>query len=356
MANNKMKKWIAAVLALTISSFSHATSQEKTYKDVSHVEGSICNVKPQAKCWKPLADLLTQLGTPSTEREREDQLSGYWMLAKSAHLVGDFSDSKEFYGIALNLAKGVKPDAKNGVDQIAASMMIKSDAAALALSMHDYSTALSYLDEFSAFSRKAFGRESDSDSISLLHCAALIGLKRTTEADKGLQEILQGLNFEGQSPWEDFPFGPQPLDPNQTARRIAAHYMRENNYEQALLVLQMVESKRLKTMSIVPKEPVRGAYWASLLNPADILDDEAAVYIGLGRDDQAEPLLIQSLQIREKKANRQLQHLLVTLGALRKRAGRQAEAIDFANRAAAVKMDEDPMWTDPLESTLGFAD
>jgi hypothetical protein len=199
-------------------------------------------------------------------------------------------------------------------------------------------------------------RGSIFDSVALQRCAALIGLKRDAEADAALEDLLKKLDFEGESPWEGVPFGPQPLDPYQTARRIAAHYMRERHFEQAMALLKMVEEKRVKTMAIKTKEPHRGEYWAATLDPADILDDEASVYVAMGRDDQAESLLMASLQQLDGATNRQMKRTLSKLAALKIRAGRQAEANDFATRAGAITLEEERPMTDPLATTLGFAE
>ena len=351
-----MKKYFATFFALANFAFANAAPQTLTYESLPHEMGTFCRVNREAKCWKSFADEMAQLRPPGTERERQEQFGGYWMLANVALFVGDFPESKEFFDTTLKLVVNLKSDTKSGGDQAFAGMMVRLSAADLALSMRDYATALKYLDEYSTQANKSFGRDTIFDAVILQRCAALIGLSRNAEADVLLAELLQKLNFEGQSPWEGVPFGPQPLDPYQTARRIAAHYMREHNFEQALAVLKTAEEKRLKTISLVPKEPVRGQYWATMLDPADILDDKAAVYIAMGQDDQAEPLLMASLRERESTSNQQLKRTLSKLAALQMRAGQLAQARDFEARAGAIKLAERRPMTDPLVATLGFAE
>jgi hypothetical protein len=75
-----------------------------------------------------------------------------------------------------------------------------------------------------------------------------------------------------------------------------------------------------------------------MIEPAEILDDEAAVYIAQGHDDQAEPLLRAALQMREKSPDQQMQRNLRKLVALYRRSDQMLEATDFEARAAALNV------------------
>lgn len=206
-------KLIAAFFAFAALSSVHAAPQILTYENLYREIGAICSINLDAKCWKPFADQLTQLSPPATQRERDDQFEGYWMLANIALMVGDLPESKEFFDIALKMASNLKPDPKAGAEQAFAGMMIRIGEADVSLSMRDYAAALKYIEEYSAMAKILSERGLLFDSVALQRCAALIGLKRDTEADAALEDLLKKLDFEGERSWEGVPFGPQPLDP-----------------------------------------------------------------------------------------------------------------------------------------------
>lgn len=351
-----MKKFLAVALALGIASSAKAATQDKNYEDAMSATYFSCRVQLQSKCWKPLADVLAQTKAPTTEQEREDQMFDYWILAKTAHWVGDFADSANFYDTTLTLAKGlkIKPDGKGNPSDIGS--IVKIDLAALDLSAKDYSSAFRILDEITPLEKDLLAGDSIAVSTSFMRCAALIGLKRTAEADAALQDLLQKLDFQGESPWEGMPVGPQPIDPYDVGRRIAAYYLRIGNYDKAMATLQMIDTRRKETLAGAAQDAPRRRYWALGLAPADILDDEAAIYLAQGRDDQAESLLRTSLKMREPKADRQLKRLLTRLAALDRRKGNISEADEFLTSAATIKADESRTGADPFADTLGLAD
>ena len=351
-----MNKWLVASVAFAILGLTQAWSQEEAHEDVSRATAPItCSAKPRTGCWKPLADRLAEKKEPVTDREFEDQLTAYWTLAKQAHQVRDFSESRRAYAIALELANFVKPHAESGSDSTTARATIKHDSAALALSMRDYTLALRDIDEYLVVQQKRhYGFE--PSSASLVRCAALIGLNRMVEADKEIQDLLLRFDFGRRSPFDGPFFGPQEIDPYQATRRFAAHYLRESRYTDALAMLHMLEEKRKATLANMPKEAEPSWYLAGLLNPAEILEDKAAVYSAMGQDSRAEALLLASLRIRKKTQSLELKRVLTRLAELHTRSGHLAQAKNFANRAAAVKFDEREVLVDPLEATLGFAD
>lgn len=342
-----MRIWIAAILAFVIIAPAHAASDEDEIFDEDLLKSSMCREGLVSKCWKPMADKLPKLKEPVTDKQRESQFIAYWVLAKDAEFVGDLQDSKRFYTTVLDLADGMK-----GKDQTPDQMrmIVLCDAAELALHMHDYALALSQVDEVLAHDSLS---DTFSNPLLLFRAAALIGLGRLDEADKNLNAMLQRLDYAGIRPWEGWPFGPAPLDPYDAARRVAAHYVREHRYEEALALLKMLEAMRQKTLAESPSPPPRGGYWASWIESQDLMDDEADVYIAQGNDDEAEKVLKASLAIREQKSpNREMRKVLEHLSALAKRHGRIKESEEFSQRAAALAIKADLGRPDPLKDTL----
>ncbi len=349
---SNMKKYIIDTFALIAMASMQSSWSQDAYEGLSSAAIMTCNNEPQTQCWKPLADRLDQLKAPETKQQRQDVLIAYWMLAKAAHSVGDLYESKKIFDITLKLASDARSSGLAEEESSFIRLEIGYDRATLALSMHDYASALRDLDGVSSFIKEATQNGPEPDSVMLSRAAALIGLGQTSEADATLGTLLKTLKYDGQSPWEGFPIGPQPLNPYETGRRIAAHYLRERRFEDALTLLETLKSEREKTLANLPNERVRGEYWARLTKAADILDDKAGVYSAMGNDDQAEQLLKASILEREKTRNRQLRSTLEQLSAVEKRKGNAAEANDLAQRAASIKAEKAP--SDPLGATLGF--
>ncbi|HEX7643741.1 MAG TPA: hypothetical protein VF472_16155 [Burkholderiaceae bacterium] len=312
---------------------------------------STCPNGPRTECWQPLADKLAPLKQQVTGPQREELLSAYWELAGSAQFVGDFKESKMFYDNALEMVDGLAPAANGESEGEFLHAMIRYDEAILALGMHDYAGALREFDDFSSLAKSRGW--SASASTAFFRAAALIGLGRTAEADQLLEALLQGLSFDGESPWEAPPFGPQPFNPYGAGRRIAAHYMHEHRFDKALNLLHKLETERQATLAKMPKEPIRGGYWAQWTSQADLLDDEAAVYVMMRKDDEAERSLTASLALREAEQDQALRNTLQKLALLEKRKGDNARADSLTRRAAAIKTG--PRFADPLQDTLGFA-
>ncbi|MBI3727667.1 MAG: hypothetical protein HY254_04955 [Burkholderiales bacterium] len=353
-----MKNWILYSLILLLAfGDAQAASNAKDDQGLRLSDSPVCTPVPVSKCWKPLADYLEKLEPPARENEYGDQLIAYITMAKLAYWARDFSDAKEINRLALELIKKRKftgRDADLGTSLF--GIMINVNSANLALSMHEYARALDYLDQYSSIWNKLGEPDGEPEELVLIRCAALIGLQRGAEAEVLLEKMLKKLNFSGQAPWEANPLGLEPVNPYDAGRRIAAHFMREGKYEKALTLLQSMELRRAQTISQMPKEPIAGGYWAAYVEPTDILDDQAAIYLKLGHDDQAEPLLRASLLEQEKKAGKRLPLVLTRLAALTRRKGQPAEADALTLRAASATKQEQWEKIDPLTPTLAYVD
>ncbi len=186
-----MKQWFGMLLLASLITVSgEAWSQSDSH----------CNAKPESGCWKSLAEQLAMLKPAGTQRELEDRVFDYWMLAKSAYLVGDFSDAGKLYDLTQKLANDVKPPEKEEFDPQAIRLMLGLDRAALAMSIRDYASALSHLDAFNARRRNEPNQPEEMDTLQIMRCAALIGLHRKADAESCLRSLLDKLRFDAVSP------------------------------------------------------------------------------------------------------------------------------------------------------------
>lgn len=345
-----MKKWIVLILAFFAITPAHATPEADEFDERQLYGASACVAHLESRCWKPMADRLAALKEPVTDKQLETLISAYWMLAKEAEYASDLNDSKSFYGTTLRLASGLKI---KDVPPVWMNDIILCDTVELALRMHDYALALRQIDEIMSHD---LSHQAVDSTLLFFRAAALIGLGRTTESNTVLDTLLQKLDYADAHPWEAWPLGPQPLDPYDTARRIAAYFSREHRYADALALLKMLEAKRQKTLAEAPLQPERGGYWANLVEPQDFMNDEADVYIAQGKDDEAENLLKASLALLEKRAaTKQERKVLEKLAAIEKRNGKITESAEFLRRAASLAIKEvDSTWPDPLNDTLGL--
>ncbi|MFZ6708727.1 hypothetical protein [Undibacterium sp. TC9W] len=355
-----MKKWIVYSLVLLLA-FDRAQAAENTKNNqkTQFDDSPVCEPVPVSKCWKRFGDYLQKAKPPASEREFGDQLVAYVTLAKLAYWARDFSDAKKFNLLALKFSKQTKFAVRDA--DMSASLfgaMININLANLALSKHEYAEALGYLDQYSFIWEKLSKPDGEPDELVLMRCAALIGMQRGSEAEILLEQLLKKLNFSGQAPWEASPLMLvlEPLNPYEAGRRIAAHFIRDGKHEKALALLQSMEQKRTETISQMPEEPMPGGYWATLGEPTALLDDQAAIYLKLGRDAEAEPLLRASLLVPEKKSGKKLPLVLTRLAELSRRKGQIAEADALMLRAKAFLRQEQWEKIDPLAQTLGYLD
>ena len=347
-----MKKRLVSMLLTAAVGIAQALpddAQKALFQEID----TMCSGGPQTHCWQRAAQLLAQLKPAATEREYEDRFLAYWFLGKAAYLAGDWSDARRLYDLALQIVSNAELASSSKFDPGAMRAVMGVDEAELAMSMEDFAAALGYVDAFAAFQLRDAAQTIEPESAMLLRCGALIGLKRP--ADACLQALLGKLDFSSSSPWEWMPLSVQVLDPYSTTRRIAAHLMREGKYDQALAVLENLELARTSTLARFPNQPLVGKRWAALVSPAEILNDQAAIYLAQGNYLAAEPILLKALVIADKAGGRQLRRTLDKLAELNYRAGRTEQAIAFAIRAEAVLLDNNPARIDPLARTLGFA-
>ncbi|MFZ6678985.1 hypothetical protein [Undibacterium sp. Tian12W] len=355
-----MKKWIVYSLMLLFAfDLAQAADNTKNNQEAQLDNSPVCEPVPVSKCWKRLADYLQKAKPPASEREFGDQLVAYVMLAKLAYWARDFSDAKKFNLLALKFSKQTKFAVRDA--DMSASLfgaMININLANLALSKHEYAEALGYLDQYSFIWEKLSKPDGEPDELVLMRCAALIGLQRGSEAEILLEQLLKKLNFSAQAPWEESPLMLvlEPFNPYEAGRRIAAHFMREGKYEKALALLQTMEQRRTETIAQMPEDPMPGGYWATHGEPTALLDDQAVIYLKLGRDTEAEPLLRASLLVQEKKAGKRLPLVLIRLAELTRRKGQIAEANALILRAKAIPRQDQWEKIDPLASTLGYID
>ncbi|MFZ6745393.1 tetratricopeptide repeat protein [Undibacterium sp. JH2W] len=348
---------LLVLLAFGISSQVQAASSAKNNQEAQLDGSPVCTPVPVSKCWKRLADYLEKAKPPENEREFGDQLFSYIMMAKLAYWAKDFADAKEINQLALEFSKKRKFTGRDA--DMSASLfgvMININLANLALSKHEYAEALNYLDQYSSIWEKLGEQGGEPGELVLMRCAALIGMQRGSEAEVLLEQLLKKLNFSGQAPWEANPIGLEPVNPYEAGRRIAAHFMREGKYDKVLALLQSMEQRRTQTISQMSKDPVAGGYWAIHGEPTALLDDLAAIYLKLGRDAEAEPLLRASLLVQEKNAGKRLPLLLTRLAELSRRKGQLAEADALMLRAKAIPRQEQWERIDPLAQTLGYID
>lgn len=348
---------LIVLLAFGISSQAQAADNTKNNQKTQFDDSPVCEPVPVSKCWKRLADYLEKAKPPQNEREFGDQLFSYIMMAKLAYWARDFSDAKEINRLALDLSKKRKFTGRDAdMSASIVGIMININLANLALSTRGYAEALGYLDQYSSTWEKMGKPDGEPDELVLMRCAALIGLQRAREAEVLLEQLLKKLNFSGRAPWEANPIGLEPVNPYESGRRIAAHFMREGKHEKALAMLQSMEQKRTETIPQMPEEPMPGGYWATLGEPTALLDDQAAIYLKLGRDAEAEPLLRASLLVPEKKSGKKLPLVLTRLAELSRRKGQITEADALMLRAKAITRQEQWEKIDPLASTLGYLD
>lgn len=293
---------------------------------------------------------------PSNENEYEEQLFATWILAKYAHYVGDYSDSQAYFQRAIEQAKELEPHDKQFDPQYAV-VAVKSDAAALAVSMHDYSLALKYLDEYQNVATRFRKDDADVDSTSLLRCAALIGLNRNNEVDKLVEHLIRNFDYvRGRAPWEAFPFGPTAIDPYKAARRIAGYYYRERRYNEALDLLANVESYRVDAINVVSAQPMPGRPWAQQQHPAAILEDEVTVLIGMNQISKAAEVMEEALNRRKNDSGLELKRDYIKSAKIALKLNQPKHAEQYSLMADRVQISEKDYWLDPLADTFGFID
>ena len=336
-------------------SAAQAATAAKNQQEVQLLDKPVCQPVPVSKCWKPVADYLGKMQPPESEREFGQVFMAYLQTAEIAHWVKDFSDAKELNRLALEFAKKRKWTGRDA-DFNAALMtnMVNVNSVRLALSMGEYAQTLNYLDQFTSFWEQLGERNAEPQEFMLIRSAALIGLQRAAEAEVLLEKMLKQLNFSGRAPWEGNPLGLEPVNPYEAGRRIVAHYVRAGKHEQALSLLQTMDTVRTQTISRMPKEPVPGGYWAAMVDPTAMLDDQAAIYLKLGRDTEAEELLRASLLAQEKKAGKRLPLVMTRLAELTRRQGRVVEADALMLRVKEVPKEGKWEKSDPLIPMLAY--
>ncbi len=345
-----MNKWLALMLFVVSARAALASPADPKNALFEEVE-RMCSPTPQTHCWQKAAQMLSQMSPALTEREHEDQLFAYWYLGKVAYLVGDLADARLFYDDAARVISRKGPSVGKA-DSTALRAILDVDEAELAKSMRDYGGTLILLDRFAAFQMNNAEQTIAAEATLMLRCGALIGLRR--HVDECLQNLLKRLDFAGDSPWGGVLIGVQPLNPYQAARRIAGYFTREGKFDQALTLIQELESARKATLARSPAQAGFRKPWAALVNPVDILDDQAAVYMAQGNDVAAEPLLREAMALSEKTPGPPLKRTLIGLAQLSLRTGRTQEAAALMARAEALIQTGETDRSDPLALTLGL--
>ncbi|MES2298516.1 MAG: hypothetical protein V4582_15835 [Pseudomonadota bacterium] len=351
-----MNKLAALILVFCVATGAYAAPSANDYERITSEIFTACNGKPQSACWSSLKTRLAQLGPPKTKQEFDDQVLAYWMLAKLAHALGEFADAQSLFEATRALTQktdtfGIRDDAHDY-----AALILEADMAELAISAGNHAQALAYLDRIASASPETMA----TPPIQLLRCAALIGLKRDGLANTCLQALLAGLDFSGASPSCGLPFllGPAPTNPYQIGRRIAAYYARQGKAEQAFDLLHLLAGKRQSAISVMAKDrPDR--LWATELSAADLLEDEAAVFVSQGSDMQADASLRRAIEIREQELSPTRKRDLIQLANIGRRMGQFNEAASLQARADALKAEPvdaapRPRLVDPLAATLGM--
>jgi tetratricopeptide (TPR) repeat protein len=299
----RLRRWTMAIVAVSIAAAVQATPQAQVSAELIGTAYAACKANPAPRCWAASAEQLSRLDLPKSTVDQEKRLFDFVMLGRLAHATGDYTDARLFYDRALSLAKSMKGQHREEGEANFFPMLFKLEETELAMSMRDYDAALEHIDAFLALSAKDGLRNEVQDEFSMLRCGALIGQRRKAEADRCLQTLLERLNFDGRAPWEAYPIGPQGLNPFEAARRIAAHEARERRFDSAMNLLLRIEAARENALRIdadaVKKEPwLPGKPWAAFVEPADIMEDKAAIFLAQGDDARAAPLLLAASTLR----------------------------------------------------------
>jgi hypothetical protein len=292
-----------AIVAMLIAAAAQATPQVQIDEELIGLAYTACKVNPGPRCWAAAANQLSRLDSPKSPADLEHRLFDFAMMGKLAHATGDYADARLFYDRALSMTKSM--EGQHGKEGHAnfLPMLFKLEETELAMSLRDFDAALKHIDVFLAFTAKDILRGKEPDEFSMLRCGALIGQRLKAEADICLQRLLAGLKFDGRAPWEGFLFGPQGLNPFEAARRIAAHEARERRFDSAMNLLLRIETAREDALrnhaDALEKQPWHPAKpWAALTDPADIIEDKAAILIAQGEDARAAPLLLAASSLR----------------------------------------------------------
>lgn len=341
----------ATTLTLVTIGVCSAGERDALYANADRERARLCMPTPGPECWRPAANLLRMLPAPENARELEIQLMSNWMLGKAAYAVGDFDDAGRFYASVRKL--NTEPSSGQGMEQeqrAAMSVLIGLAETELALSMGRFASALHQLDDIAATFRN-LGAADFPDSTVLLRAAALIGLHRRDEANALMEAALSRLSFDAKAAWEYFP-GPQPLNPADLARRLAASHVYAGNTDRALALLKMLEGHRSKLSAAAPKELAFIHTWAEKIREEELLADLAAVHISQGRYDLAEPALLMSLKVAEVTDKAGSKALWMQLAKLYQRTARNADAENAAAQASAIRPIAARVPTDPLAGAL----
>jgi tetratricopeptide (TPR) repeat protein len=282
--------------ALAVTAANAGTLDRPAYEQLAKTTLEICQDGAKRGCWRPLEEVLQRLSPPSDQRQWEDYFFGHLALAQCAYWVGDFDESAHFFVKVLEIAPRI--DQGEGGYSNFAVLLANREAAALALSMGNYTLALAYLDlALAQPASKEFKEET-----AVMRAGALAGLHRVAETRLALDRIVATLRWDGQAPWEAFPFAPEPMNPYEIARRAAAFYFRQGDAATSLKLLERMEAARRATIEGMPKDLMPGGYWAQKLQPGILLLDMATVHEQQGREEAAAQLKREAAALRKASA------------------------------------------------------
>lgn len=315
-----------------------------------------CNLKQRkAQCWKPAEVYLQGLPAPSISKDFLNRFENYYLLAKTAHYVGDFADADRLYHVVEEFNKMSPKYAElKGMD---ITPMIQYDHGMSYLSTHSYKSALNMFENAERAASNIEGYDHFKFENLIGKASALIGLSDWRGLEKVLNELSSSLDFKQIAPWEGWPFGPQLIGPYSTGRRIVAAYVRMKQYDRALALIDQIENERDQVMAARTKleyQPIQTRPWSALCNPNDLKADKSEILILQGKFRQAEEVLKPMLQIDLSDHSNIRKRVLTKLAKIEEKKGNKKSQIEFSHEAASLIINESEIQFDPLAETFGY--
>nr|WP_315466421.1 hypothetical protein [uncultured Undibacterium sp.] len=343
------------VLIMTLVLSNSVKSNDNVFSE--HLRN--CNLtNGKNQCWKSAEEYLQALPTPTNEKDFSGKFENYYLLAKTAHFAGDFSDANRFFHIVEEFNRTRSKYEK--LKDMDLTPMIKYDHAMLYLSAHSYQLALDMFENAeNAASRMVgyTGYKGYKFELSIGKVAALIGLSRWLDVEAILEELTDSLNFKEVAPWEAWPFGPQLIGPYSTGRRIVAAYVRLKQYDRALALIDKIEYKRAQVMaefSATNHQALQLKPWAALCNRDDLLNDKSEIFIHQGRLKQAEEILKSLSQADSKNQSDIKKRTFLKFAEIEARRGHKKKQQKFLVEANKLDLKDREKLLDPLSETFGY--
>lgn len=308
-----------------------------------------------SQCWKPIEQHFQTLTKPTNQRRFDEYLLQYFFLAKMAHMAGDLADAERLLQIVEQLEIERKALAPSNNPSL--TPVIEYDRGLLYLSRHSYELALQAFDNAEKSTSSINQVREIKLEISIARASALIGLSQWSALEIELAKIISSLNFKENSPAIVWPIGPQLTGPYVKARRVAAAYVRLNQLDLALSILDQAERERRHAMSIktaeVPKIIRLDKPWADLCRPIDLMMDKSEILIRQGKLQEAEVLLHEASQQEHEQDPANQKRLLLKRSNIAALKGDIKLKAHYLNEAVAI-IDSNQEKFDPTINTFNF--